>query len=319
VNPVKDNTRQLFGPIQIGPLMLKHRVVMAPFTRSRSEQPGDCPGALMRQYYAQRASKGGLIVSEGTTISLSAKGHFGAPGIYTNEQLSGWGKITDAVHAKEASMFCQLWHTGRASHVDTSDFTPVTSSVDPNYMHDETIRISAPHGWDHPSEHRALEIDEIREIVEDYRKAAERAKAAGFDGVELHSGNGYLLDQFLQDGVNKRTDAYGGSIENRSRLLLEVVGVLIDIWGVNRVGVRIAPGCRWNGMSDSDPDALFDYVAEQLNLFGLAYLHIIEPRIRGNTLVAEGQPPLTAERLGRYSKERLSQPEVLNLRRPSRP
>jgi len=277
--------------------MLEHRVVMSPLTRSRSQQPGDIPGVLMQQYYTQRASKGGFIVSEATTISPSAKGWFGAPGIYTDDQVAGWSKITAAIHAKGAFIFSQLWHTGRASHIDTSGFMPLTSFDDPNYMRDETIKVSTPQGWAHPSEHRALEISEIPRIIEDYRKAAERAKAAGFDGVELHSGNGYLPDQFLQDGVNKRTDAYGGSIENRSRFLLEGVGALVDVWGANRVGVRIAPGGRWNGMSDSDPDALFDYVAAQLNWFSLAYLHIIEPRIRGNTLVAEGQAPIAAEKL----------------------
>lgn len=297
-----NSSRKLFTPIQIGPLTLEHRVVMAPLTRSRSEQPGDIPGALMRRYYTQRASKGGFIISEATNISPSAKGWFGAPGIYTDEQLAGWRKITDAIHAKGASIFSQLWHTGRAAHIDTSGFTPATSSVDPNYMRDETIGVSTPHGWAHPSEHRSLKIIEIRGIIEDYRKAAERAKAAGFDGVELHSGNGYLPDQFLQDGVNKRTDAYGGSIENRSRFLLEVVGALVDVWGANHVGVRIAPGGRWNGMFDSDPDALFDYVAAQVNWFALAYLHIIEPRVRGNTLVAEGQPPIAAARLRKIFK-----------------
>jgi N-ethylmaleimide reductase len=294
---VEHFAQKLFTPIQIGPLMLAHRVVMAPLTRSRSQQPGDIPGDLMREYYTQRASKGGFIVSEATTISPSAKGWFGAPGIYTDEQVAGWRGITAAVHAKGAYIFSQLWHTGRASHIDTSGFMPLTSFDDPNYMRDETIKVSTPQGWAHPSQHRALEIREIRGIIEDYRKAAEWAKDAGFDGVELHSGNGYLPDQFLQDGVNKRTDAYGGSIENRSCFLLEVVSALVDVWGANHVGVRIAPGGRWNGMSDSDPDALFDYVASQLNWFGLAYLHIIEPRIRGNTLVAEGQSPIAAERL----------------------
>jgi N-ethylmaleimide reductase len=299
---VEDFAQKLFTPIEIGPLRLEHRVVMAPLTRSRSQQPGDIPSALMLQYYTQRASKGGFIVSEATSISPSARGWFGSPGIYTDQHVAGWRKITAAIHAKGAFIFSQLWHTGRASHIDTSGFTPVTSSVDPNYIRDETIRVSIPQGWAHPSEHRALEIGEIRGIIEDYRKAAERAKTAGFDGVELHSGNGYLPDQFLQDGVNKRTDAYGGSIENRSRFLLEVLGVLVEVWGANRVGVRIAPGGRWNGMSDSDPDALFDYVAAQLNRLALAYLHIIEPRIRGNTLVAEGQPPIAAERLRKIFK-----------------
>jgi N-ethylmaleimide reductase len=182
VIPLDRSAQKLFTPIQIGPLTLEHRVVMAPLTRSRSEQPGDIPGALMRQYYTQRASKGGFIISEATTISLSAKGWFGAPGIHTDEQLAGWRKITDAIHTNGASIFSQLWHTERASHIDTSGFTPVTSSVDPNYMRDETIRVSTSHGWAHPSEHRSLDISEIPRIIEDYRRAAERAKAAGFDG-----------------------------------------------------------------------------------------------------------------------------------------
>jgi N-ethylmaleimide reductase len=157
--------------------------------------------------------------------------------------------------------------------------------------------VSAPSGWVQPSPHRALDIAEIPGIVEDYRKAAVRAKAAGFDGVELHAGNGYLLDQFLQDGSNKRTDSYGGSIENRSRFLLEVVEALTSVWGGDRVAVRIAPAGTWNHMSDSNPAALFTYVAEQLNRFGLAYLHIIEPRVKGNVTINKGQGPIAAEQL----------------------
>jgi N-ethylmaleimide reductase len=195
-------------------------------------------------------------------------------------------------------MFSQLWHTGRASHVDTTNgITPVSSSVNPEYWQDPTILESTPHGWQQPSPHRALDIREIPGIVEDYRKAAEYAKTSGFDGVELHAGNGYLPDQFLQDGINKRTDMYGGSIENRSRFLLQVVDAVVSVWGGNHVGVRIAPSGRWNGVSGSDPIALFDYVAKQLNRFGLAYLHIIEPRIKGNVLIAEGQGPIAAARL----------------------
>jgi N-ethylmaleimide reductase len=187
---------------------------------------------------------------------------------------------------------------GRASHVDaTNGITPVSSSVIPNYWQDPTILESTPHGWQQPSPHRALDIGEIPEIVEDYRKAAERGKAAGFDGVELHAGNGYLPDQFLQDGFNKRTDMYGGSIQNRSRFLLQVVDAMVSVWGGIRVGIRIAPSGTWNGVSDSNPIALFDYVAKQLNCFGLAYLHIVEPRIKGNVLIAEGQGPIAAARL----------------------
>jgi N-ethylmaleimide reductase len=189
-------------------------------------------------------------------------------------------------------MFSQLWHTGRAAHVDsTNGNAPVSSSVNPEYWQDPTIRTSTPHGWLQPSPHRALQTREIPGVVEDYRKAA------GFDGVELHAGNGYLPDQFLQDGINKRTDMYGGSIENRCRFLLQVVEALVSVWGGNRVAVRIAPSGTWNGVSDSNPIALFDYVAKQLNHFGLAYLHIIEPRIKGNVLIAEGQGHIATARL----------------------
>jgi N-ethylmaleimide reductase len=290
--------RKLFSTVQIGPLTLLHRVVMAPLTRSRSEQPGDIPGNLMLEYYTQRASEGGLIISEATTISIAGRGWFGAPGLYSDEQVAGWKRITNAVHAKRGYMFSQLWHTGRASHVDsTNGATPVSSSVNPEYWQDPTIKESTPHGWLQPSPHRALDIREIPGVVEDYRKAAERARSAGFDGVELHAGNGYLPDQFLQDGINKRTDMYGGSIDNRSRFLLQVVEALVTVWGGNRVAVRIAPSGTWNGVSDSNPIALFDYVAKQLNRFGLAYLHIIEPRIKGNVLIAEGQGHIATTRL----------------------
>src|SRR5260221_17426 len=297
---------KLFTPIQVGSMELEHRVVMAPLTRSRSVQPGSIPGDLMLEYYLQRASEGGLIVSEGTSISIAAGGWFGAPGLYSDEQVAGWKRITDAVHGKRGHMFSQLWHTGRASHVDsTNGATRVSSSVNREYWQDSTIKDSTPHGWLQPSPHRALEIREIPGVVGDYRKAAERAKAAGFDGVELHAGNGYLPDQFLQDGVNRRTDMYGGSIENRSRFLLQVMEALVSVWGGNRVAVRIAPGGRWNGMSDSDPDALFDYVAKELNRFGLAYLHIIEPRVSGNVVVAEGQYPIAAALLRKIFKGKI--------------
>jgi N-ethylmaleimide reductase len=294
-----DAERKLFTPVQIGAIALKHRVVMAPLTPSRSVQPGDIPGELMREYYEQRASDGGLIISEATTISITARGWYGAPGMYSDEQVEGWKKIVDAVHANGGRMFSQLWHMGRASHVDmTNGAAPVAPSVVPQYWGpDSTAVASTPRGWFKPSPHRALEIGEIRGIIEDYRRAAERAKVAGFDGVELHGANGYLPDQFLQNGSNKRTDAYGGSIENRSRFLLEIVAAIVSVWGGNRVGVRIGPGGTWNEMSDSDPAALFDYVAEQLNQFDLAYLHIIEPRVKGNVLVAEGHEPVAAERL----------------------
>jgi N-ethylmaleimide reductase len=293
------SAEKLFTPIQVGPMELKHRIVMSPLTRSRSVQPGDIPGDLMREYYTQRASDGGLIISEATTISITARGWYGAPGMYSDGQVAGWRKIVDAVHAKGGRMFSQLWHTGRSSHVGmTNGVSPVAPSVVPEYYGPKTTAIaSTPAGWFKPSPHRELDIAEIPGIVADYRKAAERAKAAGFDGVELHAANGYLPDQFLQDGSNKRTDAYGGSIENRSRFLLEVAGAMVSVWGGDRVGVRIGPGGTWNEMSDSNPIALFDYVAKQLNSFDLAYLHIIEPRVKGNVLIAEGQGHIATTRL----------------------
>jgi N-ethylmaleimide reductase len=289
---------KLFTPVQLGSLTLKHRVVMAPLTRSRSQQPGSIPGDMMVRYYSDRASDGGLIIGEATNISLSARGWFGAPGLYTDQQVEGWKRVVRAIHAKKGFVFAQLWHTGRSSHSDNQDGnTPLSASVDPSYWEDPNQLVSAPSGWVQPSPHRALDISEIPGIVEDYRKAATRARAAGFDGVELHAGNGYLPDQFLQDGSNKRTDAYGGSIENRSRFLLEVVGAMTSVWGGDRVAVRIAPAGTWNHMSDSNPAALFTYVAAQLNRFGLAYLHIIEPRVKGNVTINAGQGPIAAEQL----------------------
>lgn len=291
--------KKLFTPVQIGPVALKHRVVMAPLTRSRSQQPGDVPSELMLEYYTQRASDGGFIIGEATAISPAARGWYGAPGFYSDEQVAAWKRITDAVHAKGGYMFGQLWHTGRSSHVSMAGRDPVSASVDPTYWANPDHLVSTPDGWSQPSPHRALEIEEIPGIVEDYRKAAEHAKAAGFDGVELHAANGYLIDQFLQDGSNKRTDRYGGGIENRARLLIEVVEALASVVGGDRVAVRIGPSGRWNGMSDSDPQALFGHVAEQLNRFGLAYLHVIEPRVKGNVVIEEGQAPVAAQYLRR--------------------
>ena len=297
---------KLFTPVKVGRMTLKHRVVMAPLTRSRSIEPGEIPGDLMLEYYAQRASDGGLIISEATNISIAGRGWYGAPGLYSDAQVAGWRKIADAVHARGGYMFAQLWHTGRSSNsVMTDGAEPVSASVNPEYWLEAKPSVSTPDGWVKPSPHRALAIEEIAGIVEDYRRAAERAKAAGFDGVELHAANGYLMDQFLQDGSNQRTDAYGGSIENRSRLLMEVVGALVQVWGGDRVAARIGPGGTWNSMADSDPGPLFDSVAEQLNQFGLAYLHIVEPRVKGNVVIDEGQAPVAAERLRKIFKGRI--------------
>ena len=270
---------------------------MAPLTRSRSTQPGDVPGALMQTYYSQRASEGGLIIGEVTTVSPSARGWFCAPGLYSDAQVAGWKAVTDAVHAKGGKMFAELWHTGRSSHVDvTGGLQPVLASVNPVYWQDTSHLTSTPDGWVTPSPHRALETGEIAGIVEDYRRAAERAKTAGFDGAELHGANGYFVDQFLQDGSNKRTDAYGGSIENRAGLLLEIVQAMAAVFGGDRTAVRIGPNGRWNGIGDSDPRALFDHVAQELMHTSKSGWEAVGPR--------SSQPPGSEFEMDRSSGQR---------------
>jgi N-ethylmaleimide reductase len=268
----------LFSPLRVGALALQHRVVMAPLTRMRSAQPGDVPRPLNVEYYRQRASQGGLIISEATQISLQGKGYPAAPGIHTPEQVTGWRAVTEAVHAKGGLIVLQLWHVGRNSHssLHPEDGLPVApSAIAPRtgkaFRADfQLMDYEVP---------RALETAEIAGIVEQYRRAAENAKKAGFDGVEIHSANGYLLDQFLEDGTNHRTDAYGGSIENRARLLMEVTDAVTGVWGADRVGVRLSPYGTFGDMHDSDPVALFRYVLEQLSARNIAYAHLVEPRV----------------------------------------
>jgi N-ethylmaleimide reductase len=290
---------KLFTPVQIGPITLKHRIVMPPMSRLRAHWPSGMPSDLMCEYYSQRASDGGLILTEATAVAASGRGYRGAPCLYTDEQVTGWRRITDAVHAERGYMFAQLWHAGRTTHIRVTGEQPVTASLDSAYWAHPDIFVVTPDGFSRPSPHRALETAEIAVIVDQYRTAAVNAKRAGFDGVEVMAANGHLIDQFLQDNSNKRTDRYGGSIENRTRLLVEVVEALVPVWDANRVGVRIAPSGTYNGMGDSNPRALFRYVAERLNVFGLAYLHVIEPRIKGADLVAEGQGPIAAQELSR--------------------
>ena len=292
----------LFTPVQIGAITLKHRVVMPPLSRLRAQWPSGVPSDLNLEYYSQRASDGGLIFTEATAISATGRGYRGAPGIYSDEQVAGWKRVTDAVHAKGGRMFVQLWHAGRTTHIATTGEEPVTASVDPSYWADPEMLVVTPDGFSQPSPHRALETAEIAAVIEQYRAAAANAKRAGFDGVELMAANGHLIDQFLQDNSNKRTDRYGGSIENRARLLFEAAEALISVWGADRVGVRLAPSGTFNGMADSDPRTLFRYVAERLNDLKLAYLHIIEPRIKGGDLIAEGMGPVAAQELGQIFK-----------------
>lgn len=284
---------KLFSTTEVGPYRLSHRVVMAPLTRMRSD-PGDIPSALMVEYYTQRASDGGLIVSEATPVSIRGNGYAGAPGIYSDRQIAGWRRITDAVHAKGGRIFQQLWHVGRQSHVDLqpNGEAPVAPSAIAAKGYAYTKRGEAPFSMP-----RALELHEIPGIIEEFRSGAKRALRASFDGVEIHGANGYLPDQFLQDGTNKRTDEYGGPIENRARFLLEVTQAAISAWGADRVGVRLSPSGTYGSMSDSNPPATFGYAATQLDRLGIAYLHVVEPRIKGTEEISHGQAPVAAQHL----------------------
>jgi 2,4-dienoyl-CoA reductase-like NADH-dependent reductase (Old Yellow Enzyme family) len=256
----------LIKPIQVGDLNLPNRVVMAPLTRCRASA-GRVPNALMAEYYAQRAGAG-LILSEATSISPQGVGYPDTPGIWSDEQVQGWKLVTKAVHAAGGRIFLQLWHVGRISHPDfLGGDLPVAPSAIAPQGHVSLLRPQREYVTP-----RALEISEIPAIVEAYRKGAENAKLAGFDGVEIHGANGYLLDQFLQDSTNKRTDAYGGSIENRARLLLEATDAAISVWGAGRVGVHLAPRGDAHTMGDSNPLATFGYVAEQLGKRGIAFI-----------------------------------------------
>lgn len=266
----------LFSPLRVGRYELAHRVVMAPLTRSRASA-GRVPGRLAPTYYGQRASTGGLIVTEGSQVTPFGQGVPDSPGIYSTEQVEGWKKVTEAVHAKEAIIFLQLWHVGRSSH--SSLLPDGALPVGPSAIPITSLNARTADWEKVPFETpRALETDEIPGVVAAYREGARNALAAGFDGVEIHGANGYLLDQFLHDHSNQRTDIYGGSIENRARLLLEVTQAAIEIWGADRVGVRLSPGGTFNDMGDSDPIALYSHVLARLDQLDIAYLHLIQAR-----------------------------------------
>ncbi|CAD5981429.1 alkene reductase [Planktothrix agardhii] len=269
----------LFSAFQLGRYTLPNRLVMAPLTRNRAGV-GNVPVPLNAEYYGQRASAG-LIITEATQISPQGVGYPGTPGIHSAEQTEGWKLVTQAVHQQGGRIFLQLWHVGRISHplLQPNGALPVAPSAIAPEGTASTMEGEKPFVTP-----QALETEEISGIVEDYRKAAENALAAGFDGVEIHSANGYLLDQFLQDGTNKRTDQYGGTLENRSRFLLEVTTAVVSVWGSDRVGVRLSPAGTFNSISDSNPVATFSYVANALNQFNLAYLHIVEPRANADSL-----------------------------------
>jgi N-ethylmaleimide reductase len=265
--PVPD---ALLEPVRLGPYALKNRIVMSPMTRNRS--PGEVPNGLNAEYYAQRAGAG-LIVTESTAISPQGLGWIDSPGIYSADQISGWRAVTDAVHARGGRTFVQLWHTGRCSHVSVQPGgnAPVAPSVVPSRGRSRTLSGRLEH-----SAPRALELDELPGIVAQYRQAAANALAAGFDGVEVHAGNGYLLDQFLRDCTNRRTDTYGGSAENRCRLMWEVLAAVAEEFGHDRIGVRISPTNPHHDMSDSDPETLFSTAVAGMNDIAPMYLHVVE-------------------------------------------
>ena len=261
----------LFTPVSLGRHALPNRIVMAPLTRNRAGE-GNIPRAMNAEYYAQRASAG-LIISEASQVSPQGVGYPLTPGIHSQEQVAGWRLVTDAVHQRGGLIFLQLWHVGRISHPSLQPDGQLPVAPSALRPEGEAVTYQGLQPFVTP---RALGSDELPGIVEQFRAAARNALAAGFDGVEIHAANGYLLDQFLRDGSNHRTDAYGGARENRTRLLCEVTDAVADVWGADRVGVRISPLNPFNSIYDSDPDQTFRYVAHRLQAFGLAYLHVVE-------------------------------------------
>ncbi|MBP0589630.1 alkene reductase [Paraburkholderia sp. LEh10] len=287
----------LFTSVKVGSYEFSHRVVLAPLTRMRAEK-GAIPGPLMAEYYAQRTSPGALLIGEATIVAANGNGYLGAPGLYDDSQVPGWRLVTDAVHAKGGKIFLQLYHAGRQSNaqLQPDGGRPVGPSEVP---HGGVAYTEA--GWVPNTPNRALEIHEIEALVESFRGAAQRGKLAGFDGVELHAANGYLFDQFLQDGSNKRTDIYGGSFENRARFLMDATRAVISVWGSGKVAVRLGPRGSFGDMSDSDPQGLFTYVTSELDKLDLAYLHLIEPRVLGNVEdESKDQRPVATQALRKH-------------------
>jgi N-ethylmaleimide reductase len=263
---------KLFEPFKLGPITLPNRLVMAPLTRNRAVPPGMVPSPLATDYYGQRASAG-LLITEASQVSQQGQGYQDTPGIYSKEQVEGWRKVTDRVHEKGGRIFIQIWHVGRISHttLQPGGGKPVGPSAirakGKTFVNGTFTDISEP---------RALELSEIPGIIDDFKRGTENALAAGFDGVEIHGANGYLLDQFAKDGTNKRTDAYGGGIENRAKLMLEVSKAVAEVAGAERTGIRISPVTPANDVSDSNPQPLFDYIVDGLSALGLTYIHVVE-------------------------------------------
>ena len=287
-------TDALFTPLALGPLTLRHRVVMAPLTRMRASPDGNRPTALNAEYYAQRASPGGLLIAEATPVSWQGHGHPGVPGLHTDAQQAAWRRVTDAVHAKGGFIFLQLWHTGRVSH--SSHQPGGGPPVGPSAIAAQGTVMDAQ--WRSvPAEvPRALATEEMPALVDSWRQAAARAMQAGFDGVEIHGANGYLLEQFLQAHSNQRTDRYGGSIENRCRLHLEIAAAVAGEIGADRTGMRLSPWGISNDSRDDDPMPTYSHLVRGLAALKLVYLHLVEPRVSGVGKadgVREGQPSAT--------------------------
>ena len=263
---------ELFRPLDAGALSLPHRVLMAPLTRNRAGE-GNVPGDMNAEYYRQRASAG-LIITEATQVAPKGQGYPRTPGIHSDEQVEGWKKVTDAVHEAGGQIVLQLWHVGRISH---SSFHDGEKPVAPSAIKPDGETLTANMEMKPFETPRALETEEVAEVVEQYRHGAEQAKAAGFDGVEIHAANGYLVDQFLRSGTNDRTDKYGGSLDNRLRFLQEVMDAVVDVWGADRVGIRFSPLASFNSMSDENPEETFTAAAGLAEDAGLAYVHLVEP------------------------------------------
>jgi N-ethylmaleimide reductase len=274
-------TPTLFSPFRLGKIELRNRLVMAPLTRNRAG-PGNVPGDLAVTYYEQRANAG-LIITEATQVCPEGQGYEATPGIHSSEQIAGWRRVTDAVHARGGVIALQLWHVGRVSHVSLQPAG--AAPVAPSAIRANT-KTFVGGNFAEVSEPRALHADESPGVVEQFRRGAASALAAGFDAVEIHGANGYLLDQFMRDGANKRTDAYGGSIENRARLTLEIAAAVVAEVGAERTGIRLSPVSPSNDMADSNPQQIFDYVVDGLNALSLVYIHVVEGSTGGARDVA---------------------------------
>lgn len=262
----------IFSPTHLGKIEIPNRIIMAPLTRSRADDATDVPAAFAADYYAQRATAG-LIITEATQVSRMAKGYIQTPGIYTEEQVRAWSAITDAVHAKGGRIVMQIWHVGRSSHPDL--LPGHTSPVAPSAIRADSMAFTAS-GPQPCAQPVALDAEGIRQTIADFAAAAKNAKAAGFDGVEIHAGNGFLIDQFLRDRSNQRTDEYGGSAMNRVRFAVEVARAFVDVWGEGRVGIRLSPMSSYGDMHDSNPEETFGTLIEQLKPLGMAYIHMVE-------------------------------------------